>query len=116
MIDFANWLQREMDRRRMTQADLARASGLSTAAISRIISGVRRVGPSACRAIARALNLPEESVFRRAGLLSDRPEIDDVALAEWIHLWRMATPEERESMVELARVLSGRAKRSKQAG
>lgn len=106
-VSFPEWLLEQMDSLRLSQADLARKSGLTTAAISRILTGSRDAGPDACRAIARALDLPEELVFRQAGLLSpETPAADAPNLAEWIHLYRKASPEERERMLELARVLS----------
>ena len=111
-IYFSEWLQEEMNKRNLTQADLVRLSGLTSAAISRIMTGSRGAGPEACLAIARALDLPEEEVFRHAGLLSPKTE-DAPNLAEWVHLFIKATPEERDRMLELARVLSRRSRNKK---
>ena len=77
-MEFSDWLIQELNARDWTQADLARASGLTTAAISRLISGSRGAGPETCTAIANALKLPPEFVFRKAGLLpTERTEIDN---------------------------------------
>ena len=109
-IYFSEWLQEEMNKRNLTQADLVRLSGLTSAAISRIMTGSRGAGPEACLAIARALDLPEEEVFRRAGLLSAKNE-DPPTLGEWIHLYVSSSPEARKQMLELAQFLSKQSKK-----
>lgn len=68
-MTFANWLQGELDRREWNQADLSRASGLSSAAISRILTGTRQPGLAACRQIAKALHVPAETVLQAAGVI-----------------------------------------------
>jgi transcriptional regulator with XRE-family HTH domain len=75
-IDFPQWLINQMDRKGITQADLSKLSGLSTAAISLILSSSRGAGTDACLAIAKALKLPPETVFRAAGLLPPAVKID----------------------------------------
>lgn len=71
-----DWLQLRMDERGISQADLARGSGLSTATISRIMTGGRGIGLDACVAIGSALGVPPEKVFRAAVGLPDRPDGD----------------------------------------
>lgn len=66
---FADWLQVELGRRGMSQADLEAKSGLSAATISRILSGSRGAGADTARKIARAFNMPPENVMRAAGIL-----------------------------------------------
>ncbi len=66
---FGDWLQGELKRRDWIQADLARAAGMKTATISRIVNGLQRCGESSCRKIAKALDLPPEAVMREAGIL-----------------------------------------------
>lgn len=70
---FPGWLQTKMAENDMSQADLAKKAKVSRAAISNVLNGYRRPGPELCRAIAKALDLPAESVFREAGLLDDLP-------------------------------------------
>jgi transcriptional regulator with XRE-family HTH domain len=69
MEKFHVWLSEELDRRNMSQADLARACRVSTAHISRIVSGERNVGTKALTNFAQALNLPVDFVFEKAGFL-----------------------------------------------
>jgi len=66
---FAEWLAGQLAERDMTQADLSRKSGVSDAQLSRLLRAERGVGESSVSAIARALGLPPETVFREAGLL-----------------------------------------------
>lgn len=74
MVDrFVEFLLRELQVRDWTQADLARKAGLSRMAVSAVIAGKRDPGPDLCNAIAGALELPPETVFREAGLLRDLP-------------------------------------------
>ena len=109
--DFSGWLKERLVRRNMTQADLARESGLTTAGISRIMSGSRGPGPDACRAIAKALDLSEEKVFRRAGLLSPKEEEseepeDPPTFWEWVMYYLRSSDEERNQMLEMAEELA----------
>lgn len=112
---FAQWLQDELNKRGWDQAELSRRSNVSKGQISRVMSTSRGIGPDTAKAIAHALDLPEELVFREAGLLSDKPE-EPPTLSEWIHLFLTADKEERERMLELARVLSRRSQKQTKTG
>lgn len=68
-IAFGDWLQRELSNRGWDQAELSRRSGISSAQISRIVTGGRRPGKDSIDGIARALRLPPEDVMRQAGIL-----------------------------------------------
>lgn len=61
----------------MSQSDLARASNITTAQISRIISGQRNPGKDALVSIAHALKLPPDMVFERAGVLPTKNELSE---------------------------------------
>jgi transcriptional regulator with XRE-family HTH domain len=75
--NFAEWLVFEALARDWTQADLARKSGLNRAVISKILSDKSDPSPETCKALARALKLPIEEVYRAAGLLPPIPEADE---------------------------------------
>ena len=106
-MDFGVWLQGQLDNRGWTQARLARRSGVSTGQIARVINGTRAPGPDFCRAVAKALDLPEELVFRQAGLLSPEGKKENPPnLAEWIHIFIQASPDKRNEMLDLARFFS----------
>lgn len=73
---FSEWLLLELKKREWSQADLARAAQVSRSAISEIISGRRQVGKDTANAIAEALKIPPEHVFRAAGILPSQPDAD----------------------------------------
>lgn len=84
--EFSDWLIREMNTRDWTQADLARASGLSRQAISNYISGrVAKPDENALKEIARALGYPPETVFRIAKILPESQKHDET-VQRIIHL------------------------------
>lgn len=70
-MDFADWLQAELDRRGMKPYHLAKEAGIGANSVQNILKRERNVGPELARRIARALKLPEHVVFLAAGLLSE---------------------------------------------
>lgn len=100
MTEFAKWLEDELKSRRWTRADLSRATGLSQTAFSQIFKGQRKPGPDLCIAVARALEVPEEDVFRKAGLLPEKPEDDDKFAEETIERFKRLTVEQRRAVLE----------------
>jgi transcriptional regulator with XRE-family HTH domain len=69
----------ELDKRGWTQAELAKRSGVTSAQISRIISGQRGSETKTLVAIANALKISPDVFLRAAGLLPPAPEKD-----EWV--------------------------------
>ena len=76
--DFGQWLLEELERRDLSYSEVARRGGTSHARISQVISG-GNPGVDFCHAIARALDIPPENVFRRAGLLPSESEQSEQA-------------------------------------
>lgn len=114
--NFIEWLQAELDNRGWTQADLANRTKVAAGSISRIMTGARNPGPDFCKSVAKALDIPQETVFRAAGLLDPLPE-DHPELAEWEHIFRQAeTEEERQRLLELARFELDRIRKIKDVG
>ncbi len=68
MNPFAKWIEDELARRGWTRSEAARRGGISAAAIDRIIYG-GNPGLDFYRGIARAFDLPLETVLRYAGIL-----------------------------------------------
>lgn len=66
---FSEWIEEQLNLRGWKPADLARAARVGQTTISNIINGNRNPGPDFCISIARALNVPTELVFRKAGIL-----------------------------------------------
>ncbi len=110
MTDFADWLEEQLVSKEWRPAELASRSRLDPGFVNHLLNRNRNPGPKACRAIAHALDLPEEEVFRQAGLLSPKNE-DPPTLREWIHYFLQADDEERDRMLEIAKTLSQRSRK-----
>ena len=79
MDKFSKWLIDEMKQRDWSQSELARASGLTRQVISYyLVGGSKSPNPDALRAIASALQVSPETVYRAAGLLPSQPEADEM--------------------------------------
>jgi len=108
---FADWLLDEMNKQGLSQATLARKAGVSRAAISNVINGTRGLGIELCTAIALALKIPPETVFRAAGILPSRPGTDE-DFEELKHLFSQMTDEEQLEFLAMGRLkIDLRAKR-----
>lgn len=75
MENFKTWLEGQLRERGWKPADLAKESGLSSAVISNILNGHRKVGEKTANAIAHGLKLPPDLVFEKAGLLPPKPDL-----------------------------------------
>ena len=103
--DFHTWMLQEMKERDLSQADLSRKTKLSTAAISLVVGSGRGAGPEACRAIARAFDLSEEFVFRKAGLLSPISDKETAIYEEWRVLLNSLNDHDRNELLRIAKML-----------
>jgi transcriptional regulator with XRE-family HTH domain len=75
---FGDWLGEEMKKRHLSNADMARLSGLDDGTLSNLVNGRKRPGPDTCRPIAKALDLPQTFVFVQAGLM-DVEEVGELS-------------------------------------
>ena len=106
MESFSRWIKTELEKRDWKPADLARNARIKDATLSRILSGSRNAGPSACNGIAQAFGLSPEVVFRRAGLLPLLPpEVEEEQ--EVIAALRKMSPGDRQAAVKMFRALAG---------
>lgn len=104
--EFATWLTGEMDRRGWSNSELARRAGVVPSTLSKIITGYNQPGIDLCNGLARALNLPPELIFRRAGLLPKLPAPDqDATLSDLLDIARRLGKTERKTLAGVARVL-----------
>lgn len=68
--ELRQYIKKEMDLRNMRQVDIAKKGRISTAVLSRFLSGERdTVGEKFCIGIARAFKVAPEPIFRMAGIL-----------------------------------------------
>lgn len=79
MNEFIDWLNSELRAKDWSQADLARATGLTRGAISNIINNQRAPKVETLVAIANGLNMPAEQVLRIAGRLPEEVNPRQVA-------------------------------------
>ncbi len=100
---FYEWLTNEMKKRGWSQAELARRANLSRSAVSYILRGTRKPGPLTVQAIAVALDLPEDQVYERAGLLNE-VRYDSLFLGEVNHLLAQLPLSDQEEIVEIMRL------------
>jgi len=104
MDTFADWLLQQMQERDWSQADLARQSGLTRSTISYYLSEKSKSpDEAALRKIARAFKFPPETIFRAAGLLPSKPEIDE-QIEEILHEAAQLSGAEREELLAYIRM------------
>jgi transcriptional regulator with XRE-family HTH domain len=103
MENFGDWLLREIKKRDWTSSDLAKAARISRGTLSNILSGTRGLGNNTINAIAKALKLPPEQVYRAAGFLP--PKSEEEELIEKIkYIFETLPPEEQDNVIEYARM------------
>ena len=110
MTKLIEFLTTELRTRGWFASDLARASGVSDAAISNVLSGSRGAGPDLCNKLARGLKLPSEIIFRMAGLLEEPSTTldpddltQDVTYHQLVDILKQMTVSERRELYEYAR-------------
>lgn len=96
---FVDWLVDELKARNVSQAELAKRSGMSQASISLVISGKRNPGIDFCNAVAKALNIPTEEVLSSAGLLPKK-SIRTALIDRMVELFSNFSVEEQEAYLE----------------
>jgi len=100
---FGLWLQQVREARGLTQSDLARMANLNRAVINKIENNASFPTPETLNSIATALKLPTETVFRAAGLLPPKPELDQ-KIEDLNHLMRELPPDELEEIELIIRM------------
>jgi transcriptional regulator with XRE-family HTH domain len=103
-LDYAEWLQDQLNQRGWTQAKLATESGVSAGAISKTLK--RRSTepePGTLRDIAEAFKVAPATLFRMMDWLPQQPnvpELDDVEM-----LMSQMSPEMRATFLEIGNSL-----------
>jgi len=107
--NFGRWLKNQLEARGWTQTELGeRAKIKNPSPISMWITGqgLKRPDLRNCVNIARALDVPWQTVVRQAypELIPSLPE-EAEALEEVIYLWKQLAPSERETALKMLRGL-----------
>lgn len=113
-IMFSDWLLEKIKERGWTQADLARASGLTTAAISKYMSG-RIPEKDALKRIAHAFDVPIEELYRVTGMLPPNTE-SDLLTKTIMHLMRDLDNDEKTEILEYVKLRKRISRRDKDNG
>ena len=104
MSTFVEWIYGELNQHGWTQAELARRSHITPAALSRILNGDRQPGVDTIVGLTRALNVSADEILRRAGLLpmaADAPPDDRRSTQELIRKIERLSPDDRRYAAEL---------------
>ncbi|HNB54686.1 MAG TPA: hypothetical protein PK530_22245 [Anaerolineales bacterium] len=110
MDQFNLWLDQELAKRGWNDYQLSKKAGISHSVISKARSGILPKW-QACFSLANALSVAPETVFRLAGLLSKAPDWSPEK-DEWDHLFAQLPSEEREELLQIARIKYERKKSS----
>ncbi len=98
-MEFRDWLAAEMKARGLGVRELARRARNGPGTISRLLNGARPPGPAVCQALAQALELPEEEVLERAGIIT-RPSLSYVLFSQLNDAQQEAILQEMRALVE----------------
>jgi transcriptional regulator with XRE-family HTH domain len=98
--EFLAWLDEALALRGWNDSELSRQAGIAHSVISHARRG-RLPKWEASEAIAKALNVPPEAVFRRTGLLKDQPD-ELAAFEEWRSVLTQLPEKDRYELLRIA--------------
>lgn len=99
LSNFLQWLNQEMDKGKITQADIARTKIVSDAAISLLFSEkTKELSFKMCKAISLATDIPLEIIYRKSGLLPSVP--DDILWVKKMTYKLLKVPTSMRGIVE----------------
>ena len=110
MSNFGDWLRSEIDKQKISQAELARMIRVTPAQVSRILSGERSTTNETLIEIAHILKIAPVTIFRKAGLLPDSNN-NDVEFEDWVFLLKQLPPEDQEELRQIAEMKVERRKK-----
>lgn len=97
--EFVQWLEREIWRRRLTQAELARRGNLSPARISQVLAAGESPGWQFVAGVARALDKDLSVVAHKAGLWDQPPDGHSIEQGEYVELFKQLTAEQQRLLL-----------------
>lgn len=107
---FDEWLHAKLNERGWKQADLARAANLDSAVISNLINKKRGPGKVTCQAIAHALRIPVEVVYREAELLPSELLADERSRVLYYQIMNLPDEPKEQAMEYIAFLYARTAK------
>jgi transcriptional regulator with XRE-family HTH domain len=100
--NFSQWLEEKIDEKGWSWNKLAENAGLSSGTMYNIRDGTRGVGENSLRAIAGALQLPVEIVYRAAGFLPKTTD-ERSQMEELKYLAERLSDEDLQEVIDYAR-------------
>lgn len=97
-FDLSDYLIEYLNKMNWSQADLAKRAQVSKGIISRIINRERKATPETLQAIAKAMKLPVEEVFRWAGLLPKNENQDQLTVEAEFLLLQLPLNQRRQAI------------------
>lgn len=113
-LEFGNWLLAEMKKKNMRQADLARTLGIATSHVANIVYGKRGISPDLATKISIVFQVPEQEVFRRAGIATARPT-RSLFLEFMEEVGSQLSEDEQEDIMDNVKAKLARKSRSKES-
>lgn len=100
-MTFGDWLLEQLKKEEMSQADLARRSGLTRGAVSMLVRGQTQPKGETCGRIAQALGLTPETVLKAAGILPELPNPEQTPYPRQVlDLMRRMDPDEQRDIFD----------------
>lgn len=114
-LSFSDWLTTQLQEKGMSQADLARKSGVTRQAINNYVNGMRQSPDmNSVKKIARALGVPVEEVLRITNILPPTtipPELERLRF-----ILGLLPPDRQEDLVNYAEYLYQQQERQEREG
>jgi transcriptional regulator with XRE-family HTH domain len=104
--EFTEWLKQESEERGWSFREIARRGGLSSGAISNVMTGNALPGWELCVGVAQAFDVAPEVVFRKAGLLPPLPPAVEEE-QEMVGILRNLPASVRDTVITMLRSLAG---------
>jgi len=101
--NFGEWLREQIKLSGKTQSEFADVIGIEQPHLSRIINGGRNASNQVLENIAVVLGLPAETIFRQAGILRPKPEVNQ-KIDEISYLMRELSPDDLEEIDQIIRL------------
>ena len=110
-VNFGDWLRKERENRGWSQSDLARLSGLHRQIINKTENGVSTPAVETYIALATAFKYSPILLLRKAGLLPDHGNGEQVKFEDWEFLLKQMTPEDEAELRQIAEMKIERRKK-----
>lgn len=101
LTDLGDFIRNQREVARMSVRRLADLAGVSNPYLSQIERGLRRPSAEILQQLAAALKISVETLYVRAGLLSDDPAAEVPSVAEAIGRDPSLTPEQKQALLNV---------------